>query len=499
MLFILYGGHTGMGNAGRNFFRQNGVSIVKKYHYCEESPELTTFYESRNYVDKLTFYENTDPMYRYRIGNIQTGFSRLQIIDAVSGKGDYLLTLSTDNLGIIRDLKFTYKDAVQVIYAYTDDTTLEKIFSNMDISKEELELRCSIGRMIKACYRGEPSLFDYTIVYGGEDSPFDVENMVNQYNTFYIKSLTSKESTYEALLMYVQEIRRKVTKTDQTVSEMNETLKTLVDFFRNGLQGWLQHEKQWFSRTANNEDDESLIAASVARTNYYINEHVRNADSLISKEAERLQNVFGAVWDRLPSDTRTALISAGVLWTSCVGINDPVFDYSGICVATTSALENALKSVFYIGYQTYLLKTYGPLDKMKTADIYKHWPEELLDTKKYIADEIIRDGGKPEIKPGNYFTMGTLPHLFYKKKKASVRKEMEEYLRTILKKPENAPEDWVAIDMLDLFIDDERDPNSFVSRCEHIRNVYRNPAAHSGIVVRTTAEDCTDAIVGRVG
>ena len=94
--------------------------------------------------------------------------------------------------------------------------------------------------------------------------------------------------------------------------------------------------------------------------------------------------------------------------------------------------------------------------------------------------------------------MGTLPHLFYKKKKASVRKEMEEYLRTILKKPENAPEDWVAIDMLDLFIDDERDPNSFVSRCEHIRNVYRNPAAHSGIVVRTTAEDCTDAIVGRV-
>ena len=187
--------------------------------------------------------------------------------------------------------------------------------------------------------------------------------------------------------MYVQEIRRKVTKTDQTVSEMNETLKTLVDFFRNGLQGWLQHEKQWFSQTANNEDDESLIAASVARTNYYINEHVRNADSLISKEAERLQNVFGAVWDRLPSDTRTALISAGVLWTSCVGINDPVFDYSGICVATTSALENALKSVFYIGYQTYLLKTYGPLDKMKTADIYKHWPEELLDTKKYIADD----------------------------------------------------------------------------------------------------------------
>lgn len=51
MLFILYGGHTGMGNAGRNFFRQNGVSIVKKYHYCEEAPELTTFYESRNFVD----------------------------------------------------------------------------------------------------------------------------------------------------------------------------------------------------------------------------------------------------------------------------------------------------------------------------------------------------------------------------------------------------------------------------------------------------------------
>ena len=488
MLFILYGGHTGMGNAGRNFFRQNGVSIVKKYHYCDEAPELTTFYESRNFVDKLTFYENTDPMYRYKLGNIHTGFSRLQIVDAVSGKADYLLTLSTQKLDIIKELKFTYKDAVQVIYAYTDDATLSSIFASLDISKEEFELRCNIGRMIKACYRSNPALFDYTIVYGGEDSPFDYENMVSQYNTFYIKTQKAKDGTHEELLKCVQEIKRTVTETNQTVLEMNETLKTLVDFFQNGLQGWLQHEKQLFSQTVDNVDDEGLIAATIARTNYYINERVGNAECLVQRETENLRQIFGTTWERLLPSTRTSLISSGILWKSCADMGDQTFDYSGICITSTTALENELKAVFYTGFQVYLEKKYGNPSQIAPEAVLDYWPKELLDEK--TMSQI-----------GDNFTLGKLPYLFSSKRSKNIRREMNSYLRTVLKARQNSQSEWWPIDTLDRMSDMKqwaRDPNSFISRCEQIRYEYRNPAAHSGVISRETAEACTIRIVGKM-
>ena len=80
MLFILYGSHTGMGYKSREFFRKNGVQIITKYHYAESDPVLTAFYEPRNFVDEITFLKNTDTIYRYSTGNIQSGFSQSQII-----------------------------------------------------------------------------------------------------------------------------------------------------------------------------------------------------------------------------------------------------------------------------------------------------------------------------------------------------------------------------------------------------------------------------------
>lgn len=81
-----------MGKSARDFFRSNGVKIVKKYHYCDSTPGLTTLYEPRNFVDEITFLRNTDTLFRYSLGNIQVGFSQDDIIQAVTGNGD-LFTL----------------------------------------------------------------------------------------------------------------------------------------------------------------------------------------------------------------------------------------------------------------------------------------------------------------------------------------------------------------------------------------------------------------------
>lgn len=257
------------------------------------------------------------------------------------------------------------------------------------------------------------------------------------------------------------------------------------------LPAWLKEEKSRLKDKTPSYDEDAM-AKYISKSNSYIVQQVSRASLLIEEQTLRLSEIFGKTWTKLPADTKKALISAGVLWRSCAGIDDKDFDYSGICIATSSGLEAALKVIFYTDYQEYLLKTYGTLSEMKIEDIYRHWPQEMLNIKK-------KGGGTVVIKPGNYFTMGTLPYLFYKEDKPYVREEMDKYLRIILKKPENKTEDdWNPIDTLDLFLDKKRDPNSFVSRCGYVKKAYRDPAAHSGIIVYDTAKACSDTIIGRV-
>lgn len=116
------------------------------------------------------------------------------------------------------------------------------------------------------------------------------------------------------------------------------------------------------------------------------------------------------------------------------------------------------------------------------------WPKELLDEK--TMSQI-----------GDNFTLGKLPYLFSSKRSKNIRREMNSYLRTVLKARQNSQSEWWPIDTLDRMSDTKqwaRDPNSFISRCEQIRYEYRNPAAHSGVISRETAEACTIRIVGKM-
>ena len=76
---------------------------------------------------------------------------------------------------------------------------------------------------------------------------------------------------------------------------------------------------------------------------------------------------------------------------------------------------------------------------------------------------------------------------------------MKEYLDTIFKEEyRQKPGGTIgAIDWID-FQSYKRNPNSFISDCDNIRDAYRNPAAHSGTVCRSDAELCCQRIIGRV-
>ncbi|MGN0292929.1 MAG: hypothetical protein ACI4D3_02865 [Lachnospiraceae bacterium] len=481
MLFILYGGHTGMGYKSREFFRKNGVQTISKYHYVESAPKLTTFYEPRNYVDEITFLKNTDTIYRYSVGNIQSGFNQSQIIEAVSSDRDYLLTLSTDRIDIIKNLKDAYGCQVQVIYVYTDDAALRSVIDGLDVSADEAELRYRIGRTLKECYNQNPSLFDYVVIYGGENSLFDCDNLVNQCKQIYIKSNSQKNDSQYELLRHIKDIKA-------AVSDMQNTLNRLVCFAENDLQTWLRREKQKLE-----SDSEQTTAAFIAKSDQYINSQVRGADCLVQEETANLQCVFGALWDKFLPATQTSLISAGVLWKLCADINKKGFDFSGIIIAATSALESELKRVFYTGFQEFMVDRYGNPETMAAQEIYAVWPERLLfKTKKEYAGEAAQ-GACPAVKLGNSFTMGTLPFMFYDRNKAKrmlLQLRLKEYLRTIVC-------DDYYLKPLKAF-NNYSDPDNFVRRCEQVRGNYRNPAAHTAVIDRGKAVECYSQVIGKV-
>lgn len=92
-------------------------------------------------------------------------------------------------------------------------------------------------------------------------------------------------------------------------------------------------------------------------------------------------------------------MSAGVLWKSCASITKDNFDFSGVCISATSALESELKRVFYTGFQNFLEARYGKPDTNNWKYTFANWPEKLLsctqyDFKKslYSIPEVIRSG-----------------------------------------------------------------------------------------------------------
>ena len=231
----------------------------------------------------------------------------------------------------------------------------------------------------------------------------------------------------------------------------------------------------------------------------YLSIHIHGSDTLIQKETANLQSIFGIIWDRLLPTTQTSLVSAGVLWSYCEDIGNN-FDYSGVCISATSALESELKRVFYTGFQEYLYNHYGDPSKLPMDTVFSVWPEKLLNKTKAACQNEFLNPGSSVLGIGNSFTLGTLPYLFWDKDPVNrklLQQRMKEYLQTIVKDCyADNPLKYInpLIKEGDKTI---RDPNSFISQCEQIRENFRNPAAHIDIIPWEKADECYSEVVGK--
>lgn len=183
MLLILYGAIAEMGLKSREYFKKSGFQIVEKYNYAV-APMLTTKYGTRNYVSEDVFMENTDSLFRYEVGGIKVGFNQQQISDAVCDKVNSLLTLSTKDISFLSEIKRVYADKVCLVYAYIDDETLKGIITRLDnITEDEARVRYETGCDVKQSYLQYQHVFDRVVMYGGEESVFNYQNLYRQFDS----------------------------------------------------------------------------------------------------------------------------------------------------------------------------------------------------------------------------------------------------------------------------------------------------------------------------
>jgi len=305
-----------------------------------------------------------------------------------------------------------------------------------------------------------------------------------------------------SLLDHVTDIHDQVSQMNSRTVRMEQQLDMLVGFVETDLKSMLAVEKKKLHETTD-EDDDAAVAGFIETTANYINTHMASPDDLVEQETKHLQSLFGDAWTRLLPTSRTSLISAGVLWKSCSGITKEHFDFSGVCISATSALEAELKRVFYTGFQNFLEARYGKPDANNWESTFANWPEKLLSCTRYdfkkSLDKYSRghQKWKPTIEKGNSFTMGVLPFIFGKPEKfRDLDQErllhtcLEEYLATIVTAP-------YSVNPIQAFYK-EKDKGCFVEKSERVRKDYRNKAAHVDVVSRAQAEGCYQQVIGKM-
>lgn len=200
MLIILFGSTVKMGRYSRRYFIDNGYELIQKYNYIPDDFALPARFGKRREATKAAVLECD---FIYENNGMLVGFNKEQIIDAVRGRRNCLITTSSNTIDFIRQIKAAYGDYVTVIGTYIDDRSLKSMFEALpDVTDEELKRRIDTGKQIKKLLLEDRKLFDYIVMYGGEESAFDYSSLKIQYD--YILERVSRLEKELNDRMYVE-------------------------------------------------------------------------------------------------------------------------------------------------------------------------------------------------------------------------------------------------------------------------------------------------------
>ena len=178
MFIVLYGLTGQIGHRVRAHFASSGFRRMEKLYYMgldidkkQVEAEGFSVVSTPQELEKLCDYS-------YRTNTRLIGFNKKDFDAAASGAEDMFTSVACSDIEFLKNLKADYGDYVTLVYVYFDDTTLEKAILYYDESQRADRL--ATGRTLKHVYINNPNLFDSVVLYGGEDSVFNEENLYLQ-------------------------------------------------------------------------------------------------------------------------------------------------------------------------------------------------------------------------------------------------------------------------------------------------------------------------------
>ena len=253
----------------------------------------------------------------------------------------------------------------------------------------------------------------------------------------------------------------------QTITEQFQKINALQDMLTAYQNSLANVRSVWTKTESTIQNSEDFFAAIEELSRIMAESH----ETEYEKAKKALKERFGEYWNRLQPDSQIGLISARTLYELSIQQNATTFDFSGVCISATSALELELKKIFLTDYVKFV---------KKESLIPDTWPEAL----RYWS------AGSQKWKAKDHFTLGDLPYIL-ESKQAHGSALLNNYLKSILNSNLRK-----ANDPRKPFLTAKGNRPSFLNRIDNLREKYRNPAGHGGAVDKESAKNCCYQIMG---
>ena len=194
MLIVLVGTTLTVAKNSRDHFQKRGYSIISKYTYRPDegvfSPISPPTMHTEDEVDSCDFV--------YAIHDGKTGFYKSQIMDAVRGRCNALITMSPDNLDFIREIIASFGEYVIPVFLYIDEKSLEALTRTYIKDEAMVQMRLDTGRALRRLYLDNILLFEKTVIFSTNDD-FDMDALYAQYDTIIDEAEATQKKLNERL------------------------------------------------------------------------------------------------------------------------------------------------------------------------------------------------------------------------------------------------------------------------------------------------------------
>ena len=366
----------------------------------------------------------------------------------------------------IRDVKYASQEEIDFVRENNDDVSNALIQGRKNALFEKGQVQQQIER-IRLYMNTINEIYKKNLLKKQAEELARYKEMEKVYQE-RIEEQDTRIESYDCMISFYESLMARFG-VDQT--ELHRSFDE-IQRVKNSLSDQLNSKDEWVQETALKKIQDMVTD---------IIDHLTSGVMVLRDqrhfEAELKSKLSENVWNRLDQRSRNYLITAKYTYESMIRMTDhDSFDYSGVCLLVTKALEVETANRFFIMYKEYIESKYTSVSE---------WPQ-CLRKKDHgqITELALLDED---------FTLGSVVFLlgYYREQDQngqivayrSRREEKAEFL------------DYARLFLFNEGVSVEEEIVKDYEFVEKVRLDYRNPAAHRGHLTITSAESCLNYVI----